>query len=138
MMRPLLLVVVLFAITGEACIRRDGREAGVDVEGYTSYVRTSSPILITAEPHYHQHHRHHHHHYLHNATGTHQQEASHVGHDAALLHFSGRRNARRRAPVRWKQRQHRGGRRTAGVRVVVEGTAEAGPLPHFWRSTGLR
>ncbi|XP_063873952.1 alpha-L-iduronidase-like isoform X2 [Scylla paramamosain] len=136
MMRLLLLLVALFIITGEVRARREGREAGADVEEYASYVRASSPILITAEPHSHQHHRHQHHHYLHNATATHQQGASQAGHETALLHFNGR-SARRRARARWKQRQHRGGRRAAGVRVVVEGAAEAGPLPHFWRSTGL-
>ena len=72
-MRPVVLVVILFVITGETCARRNEREAGVDVEEYAGYVTASSPTLITAEPHhhchyYHRHHRHYHHHPL-NASG---------------------------------------------------------------------
>lgn len=69
MMGLVLLVAALFVIAGEACGRREEREAGVDVEEYASYIRASSPILITVEPLRHQHHHHQHHPNLHNATG---------------------------------------------------------------------
>ena len=69
------------------------------------------------------------------------QRISHLGLDASLLHSRKRMNGRRRAGVKWKQKQQqRGGGRAAGLRVVVKGGVEgvSGPLPHFWRSTGLR
>lgn len=62
------------------------------------------------------------------------------GQNSSLPRLKKKRDKKRKAYSRWqRRRQHRGGRTAAAkVRVVVDGGAVTAPLPHFWRSTGLR
>ncbi|XP_050714481.1 uncharacterized protein LOC126997437 isoform X2 [Eriocheir sinensis] len=65
-------------------------------------------------------------------------ETSKMGQNSLFPRLKKRRGERRKTyNISARRRQHRGSRRAAEVRVLVDGGAATAPLSHFWRSTGL-